>query len=165
MQPPSTSSKKSSGSTPSLKIVLKSLRNPPLALSLSSESSLTSIHELKAAVVKELGSSAKLENIRILYKKKPCSDSKSVKEIVGDEDVGNEVEFTVMVIGGFIAPVNQQGTNPRTTSQGPSGEEILRSEEFWEDLKGFLLQRVRDEEKAVEALNVFRECWSKRKTS
>ncbi|MCJ1343101.1 hypothetical protein MMC31_001292 [Peltigera leucophlebia] len=162
MQRPSTSSQKPPGSTPSLKIVLKSLRNPPLTLSLSSESPLTSIHELKAAVVKELGGSAKVENIRILYKKKPCSDSKTVKEIVGDEGVGKEVEFTVMVIGGFAAPVSQQGANPGPVSQGPSGEEILRSEEFWGDLKGFLLQRLRDEEKATEALNAFQKGWRKR---
>lgn len=165
MQPPSTSSKKPPGSTPSLKIALKSLRNPPFALSLPSESPLTSIHELKAAVVKELGSTAKLENIRILYKKKPCSDSKSVKEIVGDADIGEEVEFTVMVIGGLVAPVGQQAADTGTISQRPSGEEVLRSEEFWGDLKGFLVQRVRDEEKAIEAFNVFRDGWSKRKPS
>lgn len=165
MQPPSTFSQKPPGSTPSLKIILKSLRNPPLTLSLSLESPLTSIHELKAAVVKELGASAKIENIRILYKKKPCLDSKTVKEIVGDEDTGKEVEFTVMVIGGFVDPVSQQGSNPGPVSQGPSGDEILRSEEFWGDLKGFLLQRVREEEKATEALNVFKEAWRKRKAS
>lgn len=84
-----------------------------------------------------------------------------MKEIVGDVDMGEEVEFTVMVIGGL----SQQGANPGIISQRPSGEEVLRSEEFWGDLKGFLLQRVRDEEKAVEALNVFRDGWSKRKTS
>lgn len=88
-----------------------------------------------------------------------------MKEIVGDADLGEELEFTVMVIGGFVAPVSQQGANLGTVSQRPSGEEVFRSEEFWGDLKGFLLQRVRDEEKAVEALNVFREGWSKRKTS
>lgn len=88
-----------------------------------------------------------------------------MKEIVGDADMGEEVEFTVMVIGGLVAPVSQQGANPGIISQRPGGEEVLRSEEFWVDLKGFLLQRVRDEEKAVEALNVFREGWSKRKTS
>lgn len=88
-----------------------------------------------------------------------------MKEIVGDEDIEKELEFTVMVIGGFVAPVSQEGANPGTVSQGPSAEEILRSEEFWGDLRGFLLQRVRDEEKAEEALNIFREGWSKRKTS
>lgn len=89
-----------------------------------------------------------------------------MKEIVGDVDMGDEVEFTVMVIGGFDkSPVSQQGANPGIISQRPSGEEVLTSEEFWGDLKGFLLQRVRDEEKAVEALNAFRDGWSKRKTS
>lgn len=116
-------------------------------------------------MVKELGGSATIENIRILYKKKPCLDSKTVKEIVGDGNIEKEVEFTVMVIGGFVAPVSQQGSNPGPVSQGPSGDEILRSEEFWGDLKGFLLQRVRDEEKATEALNVFQEAWRKRKAS
>lgn len=116
-------------------------------------------------MVKELGGSAKLENIRILYKKKPCLDSKTVKEIVGDEGTGKEVEFTVMVIGGFVESVSQQASNPGPVSQGPSGDEILRSEEFWGDLKGFLLQRLRDEEKAREALNVFQEAWRKRKVS
>lgn len=116
-------------------------------------------------MVKELGGSAKIENIRILYKKKPCPDSKTVKEIVGDEDIGKEAEFTVMVIGGFVAPVSRQGANPGPVSHGPSGEEILRSEEFWGDLKGFLLQRVRDEDKATEALNVFQEGWRKRQAS
>lgn len=77
-----------------------------------------------------------------------------MKEIVGDEDIGKEMEFTVMVIGGFIA------RGP--TSEGTSGEEILKSEKFWGDLKSFLLQRLGDEEKATEALNVFQEGWRKR---
>lgn len=79
--------------------------------------------------------------------------------------MGKVVEFTVMVIGQVVAPVSQKGANSGSVSHGPSGEEILRSEKFWGDLKGFLLQRVRDEEKAAEALNVFREGWRERMAS
>ena len=39
---------------------------------------------------------------------------------------------------------------------------ILRSEEFWADLKDFLSQRLRDHKGGEELAKVFREAWSKR---
>ena len=33
--------------------------------------------------------------------------------------------------------------------QGASGDEVLGSDEFWDDLKGFLVQRLKDERKAA----------------
>lgn len=155
------------GSSATITIILKSLRNPPISLSLSSQSLTTSIHDLKTAVAKEIGvQGLQKENIRVLYKKKPCSDSKTVKEVVGDEDVGKEVEFSVMVIGGAVT--GQEGSKSGeaekgSVAQGPSGDEVLGSEEFWGDLKGFLVQRLRDEEKAGEAWEVFKEGWRKRR--
>ncbi len=156
-----SSSEQPPGSAPTKTITLKSLRNPPLSLSLQSQSLSTSIRELKVAVVKKLGGSVATENIRVLYKKKPCLDSRTVKEIVGEEDVGSEVNFSVMVIGGASGANQEGGKAP--VSQGLSGEDVLGSEEFWGDLKGFLLQRVRDEGKAGEAWDVFREGWRKRR--
>lgn len=47
-------------------------------------------------------------------------------------------------------------------AQGLSGEGVLATGEFWEDLKGFLQQRVRDEGVAGEALGVFRGAWEGR---
>ena len=73
-----------------------------------------------------------------------------------------------MLIGGATAVSHQerdsksaeQGKGP--VAQGPSGDKVLQSDEFWEDLKGFLVQRVRNEGKAVEAWEVFRDGWRKR---
>ncbi|KAK3717285.1 hypothetical protein LTR37_005994 [Vermiconidia calcicola] len=39
---------------------------------------------------------------------------------------------------------------------------ILRTEEFWTDLKGFLAQRLRDDGEGEKLANVFREAYSKR---
>lgn len=85
---------------------------------------------------------------------------------MGNEDVGKEVEFSIMVIGGVN--ISQEGSKDEDTgkgpvAQGPSGDEVLGSEEFWGDLKGFLIQRVRDEEKAGEMWEVFKEGWRKRR--
>lgn len=97
----------------------------------------------------------------MLYKKKPCSDSKTVKEVLGDEDVVKEVEFSIMVIGGATAsqdgPTRDVAKGP--VAQGASGDEVLRSEAFWDDLKGFLVQRIRDEGKAAELWETFRNGW------
>lgn len=140
------------GSSPTITILLKSLRNPPISLSLPSQSLSTSIHELKSVVAKEIGTEGSgTETIRVLYKKKPCPDSKTVKEVLGDEDVGKEVEFSIMVIGGTMAsldgPVRDEAMG--LGAQGVSGDEVLESDEFWDDLKGFLVQRIKDERKAA----------------
>jgi hypothetical protein len=47
-------------------------------------------------------------------------------------------------------------------AQGLSGEGVLKTEAFWEDLKGYLQQRVRDEGVAGDALGVFRGAWEGR---
>lgn len=150
------------GSTPSLKITLKSLRNPPLSLSLSSQSSATSIFELKTAVANHLGTEGgRVDNIRILYKKRPCSDSKTVKDVLGNEPTGGEVEFSVMIIGSTTADSGAEGGNGSTpVAQGLSGDSVLATEEFWLDLKGYLTQRLRDEEKAESVWRSFKQAWT-----
>jgi len=42
-------------------------------------------------------------------------------------------------------------------AQGVSGVEVIESKEFWSDLEGFLMQRVRDEHKSKKLLQVFRQ--------
>ena len=150
------------GSSPSLKITLKSLRTPPLSLSLSSQSSATSIFELKTEVAKHLGiEGGRVDNIRVLYKKRPCSDSKTVKDVVGGETLGGEVEFSVMIIGGTAADSGVEGGNgPTPVAQGPTGDSVLATEEFWLDLKGYLIQRLRDEEKADSVWRSFKQAWT-----
>ena len=76
-----------------------------------------------------------------------------------------KVEFGVMVIGGAgvlrkrkseeeILPVDLEGTGKRA-----SGAEVLQGEEFWNDLKGFLTQRLRDEAEGEKAFSIFRKAW------
>ena len=76
-----------------------------------------------------------------------------------------KVEFGVMVIGGAgvlrkrkseeeILPVDLEGGGKRA-----SGAEVLKGEEFWNDLKGFLTQRLRDEAEGEKAFGIFRKAW------
>ena len=44
-------------------------------------------------------------------------------------------------------------------AQGLSGSAVLETEEFWEDLKGYLQQRIRDVEAAEEVVGKFRGAW------
>jgi ubiquitin-like protein 4 len=147
------------GSAPSLTILLRSLRNPPLSLSLSSQRPTTSILDLKQAVASELGLGG-TEKIRILHNKKPCADSKAVKDLVGEE--AKEVEFGVMVIGGVPTPAGGKGDvamEDAPVAQGESGSVVLESKEFWQDLRGYLDQRVGGEGFAEKVVQVFEKAW------
>lgn len=102
-----------------------------------------------------------MDNIRILYKKRPCSDSKTVKDVVGNEIAGGEVEFSVMIIGSTAAESGTEGGNASIpVAQGPTGNSVLATEDFWLDLKGFLIQRLRDEEKADSVWRNFKQAWT-----
>ncbi|KAF2446526.1 hypothetical protein P171DRAFT_385518 [Karstenula rhodostoma CBS 690.94] len=140
----------------------------------------TSIYDLKTAYAAQ--TSIPAAKIKILYKKKPVTDSKTVAEAVG-VDAGAEVEFGVMVLGGAVAtPVQsppavapgeeEKGLAGATAgevvkertempgAQGPSGKAVV-NEEFWEDLKGFVVQRIRDENEGERMVSVFKSAWDK----
>lgn len=137
----------------------------------------TSVLDLKTAVAKEVRLDG-VAKVRVLWAKKPCADSKSVKDIIASaQDALSEgvVEFSVMVIGGVAedggkkaeAPpaegaMEVDSPAPAPVAQGKSGEEMLGSEEFWGDLRGFLVQRVRDEAVAGEVFEIFRGAWGRR---
>ena len=170
------------GSIPAINVSLKSLRNPPLDLSLKSKSLTTSVLDLKQTVAESIGCIS-TEKIKLLYKKKPCSDSKTIKDVVGDEIApGGEAEFSVMILGTVSGTDGKMGTpaeevpeivmggtggkieeeeNEAPVAQGVSGNDALKSEEFWSDLQGFLLQRLRNQGVAEKALKVFRDAWTK----
>ena len=147
-------------------VTLKSSKNPVLSLSLPGTDLGTSVLQLKEKVAKELRIEA-TDKIRVLYKKKPAGDIKTVKELVGDEDVGGEVEMSVMVMGykdagaGAAPGDTEMKDADAPVAQGSSGEEVLASEEFWNDLKGWLLQRIRDEGKAGEVFDAFEKSWKR----
>lgn len=133
-----------------------------MSLSLPGTDLGTSLLQLKEKVAKELRMEG-TDKVRVLYKKKPAGDIKTIKELVGEEDVGGEVELGVMVMGYKEDAGKDEDETMKDVdapvAQGPSGDEVLRSEEFWDDLKGWLLQRLRDEGKAGEVFDAFRGSW------
>ncbi|KAI5918981.1 cell-cycle control medial ring component-domain-containing protein [Camillea tinctor] len=144
------------GQERSLNVVVKSLRNPPLDLKLSSQTLNTSILDVKTSVSNETG--IPVDKLKMLYNKKPVPDSKVLKDLVAGKEATN-IEFTVMVIGGAAA-MTKPTQAQKEVAQGPSGREVIDTTEFWSDLKGFLLQRVRDEGLAGELTNTFQAAWA-----
>ncbi|KAI0457207.1 cell-cycle control medial ring component [Xylaria acuta] len=147
------------GQERSLIVTVKSLRNPPLDLRLSSQTLNTSIHDVKASVAKETGIDE--GKIKILHKKKPIPDSKVLKDLVGDDET--TIEFSVMVIGGAAAAAAAAAAaKPEAqndVAQGLSGADVLQTQDFWSDLNGYLLQRIRDEQLAAELTDTFQQAW------
>lgn len=165
------------GQERSLTITLKSLRNPPLTVTLSGQAPNTSILDLKVAVSKRAG--VAVEKLRVLHNKKPVGDAKVLKEVVGETDT--EAEFTIMVMGGAASvkgPEVKAATNTKTKGENEVEENAVMSEaveapeaqgvrktheaeneEFWEDLKGFLMKRGKDRPQSESMCRVFRLAW------
>ncbi|KAL9015766.1 MAG: hypothetical protein Q9185_006846 [Variospora sp. 1 TL-2023] len=151
-----------------LKGPLKSLRStpPPFTLSLPNTPLSTSIFALKERVAAELSTSP--EAIKLLHARKPAGDAKTVAEVIGEEGGGEEVEFGVMVMGLPGGGKKGEGGEEKkevgkgAVAQGASGEEVMGSDAFWDDLRGWLMQRVRDEGMAGEAWGLFKRGWDER---
>lgn len=99
-------------------------------------------------------------------------------EVIGP-DAGNEVEFSVMVMGGAVpTPVTsppavapsevekglagvgkEVGEGAGFVAQGPSGKEVVGSDVFWVDLHDFVVQRIRDEKEGERLVGVFKKAW------
>lgn len=164
-----------------INVTLKSSKNPVLNLSLPATETGTTILDLKGEVsgALKLGGTDK---IRVLYNKKPVGDVKTLKELLdssssagndNDNDKG-EVELGVMVMGyskdvtmtDAHADADAGGRGPqkeeKDEKEGGKEEEVLGKEEFWADLRAFLMQRIGDEGKAGEVFGRFRESWEKR---
>jgi hypothetical protein len=127
----------------------------------------TSIYDLKSQYSSKSG--AALDKIKLVYNKKPTSDSKTLRDLLGD-DAKEEVEFTVMVMGGIPVGASPRiqspelaavGSVPVAEGSGSAGLDVLKEESFWNDLQGFLQQRIRDEEEAGRLAGLFRSAWQK----
>ncbi|KAG8160528.1 hypothetical protein KVR01_010064 [Diaporthe batatas] len=148
------------GQERSITVRIKSLRNPPLDIRLSSQPLNTSILDIKASVSSE--TSIPVDKIKVLHKKKPVADSKVLKDLLGEDETS--VEFSVMVLGGAAAVSPAPKTDDVTahaasTAQGTSGEAVLQTDAFWTDLRGFLSQRIRDEKITEELFGKFLSSW------
>lgn len=158
---------------------------PTLPLS-AIDPSKTSVYDLKSQYASS--TSIPAAKIKILYKKKPVTDSKLVSEVIG-ADAGADVEFGVMVMGGATAGASTpSGESPVASpaaaapsesdkglagagtganvgavggaaAVGPSGKEVVATDEFWADLNNFVLQRIKDEHEGERLVGVFRKAW------
>ncbi|KAI1449462.1 cell-cycle control medial ring component-domain-containing protein [Annulohypoxylon stygium] len=144
------------GQERSFTVLVKSLRNPPLDVKLTSQMPNTSILDVKTAVSNDSG--IPVEKMKLLHKKKPIPDSKVLKDLAGEDETS--IEFSVMVMGGAAAIKSPPAQVE--VAQGLSGGEVLRTKEFWDDLRGFLLQRIRDEKIAVELADIIHDAWNAR---
>lgn len=169
------------GSSKSITVHVKSARNPALEFSISNAPlSTTSVQDIRDAVRVRVtdaqGGQIPLDKIKVLYKRKPVTGSaKTLAEILADEPAilagGKEVEIGVMIIGGaqvlesnVTPPVTEKSDEPSPkVAVGPSGVEVLRTEAFWDDLQGYLEQRLKDVEEAKRLRSVFNEAWSSAK--
>ncbi|KAG6040008.1 hypothetical protein E4U41_001670 [Claviceps citrina] len=147
------------GQERSITVLLKSLRNPPLDVKLASQPLSTSVLDIKARVAEQ--TSIPVDKLRLLHNKRPLADSKIIKDIVSD-GAHKTVELSVMVIGGAAAvfmPEQGAAAAAATPAAAPSGRDALTTEVFWEDLNGFLLQRLKDEETAKQMGTLFKSSW------
>lgn len=85
-------------------------------------------------------------------------DSKILKELAGQDE--SKIEFSIMVIGGAAAlDAKTEVPGDNKVAQGASGKEVLATDEFWVDLKGFLVQRLRDEAEGERLFSTFRKAY------
>ncbi|PKS09711.1 hypothetical protein jhhlp_004332 [Lomentospora prolificans] len=164
-----SSSTSSTTTSETLTITLKSLHNPR-----STSPSLpltTSILDLKHALESRAG--VPTDKARILHRKKPVPDSKILKDLLAAEDSANvdALELGVMVMGGAasLKPVAAAAgaTTVPMPVPGPDGSnaearQIVESPQFWTDLQGFLIQRVKDEKTGEELATLFKKSWEGR---
>ena len=141
------------GSERSITVTLKSLRNPPLSIKLTSQPLDTSVLDIKSNIEKQ--TRIPVAKTKLLHNKKPIPDSKILKDLLGETDMS--IEFTVMVIGGAAAiPPEEPEAAPEAQ---PTGSDALQTDEFWSDLKGFLMQRLKDEAEAERLSGLFKSSW------
>ncbi|KAI9825226.1 MAG: hypothetical protein M1832_001260 [Thelocarpon impressellum] len=159
-RPMSKRRKLAPGQERSVGITLKSVRNPPLDISVPHLPVSASVLDLKHIVTERTGVPA--DKVRLLLNKKPCPDSKTIKELVPDGQ--GVVEFGIMVVGGAatVAAAAAPAAKEAPAAQGPSGAALLETDTFWDDLQAYLMQRLKDEGEGREALRVFKEAWKGR---
>ena len=141
------------GQERSVTVTLKSLRNPPLDIKLTSQPLNTSILDIKSNVSSQ--TRIPVAKMKVLHNKKPVPDSKVLKDLLGETDMA--IEFSVMVLGGAAAILPEEPEQAPATE--PKGAAALETEEFWSDLKGFLMQRLKDQAQAEELSTLFKSSW------
>ena len=148
----------------------------------------SSIHDVKTQYAQKSGQPQ--DKIKLLLNKKPAADLKTLKELGVEGDVEfsvmvmggagatpsatpSAVETTDPIAAAAPAademeidsqapaPESEKAQAKAAPSVANTAAEILKTEEFWADLKGFLVQRLRDQGEGEKLAQVFREASSK----
>lgn len=162
------------GSSKSITVNIKSARNPALEFAIANAPlSTTTVQDLRDAVSERVtdaqGNPVNLDKIKILYHRKPVSGTgKTLAEVLADEPEmlagGKQAEFGVMIMGGAkTVDAQQEAAETQNVSPskaaGSSGVDALQTEAFWDDLQGYLEQRLKDESEAKRLRALFKEAW------
>ncbi|CAI4212499.1 unnamed protein product [Parascedosporium putredinis] len=140
--PPAPNAPSPSPSNPSATPIDLALPDLPLS---------TSVLDLKHALEAQAGVPA--DKARILHRKKPVPDSKILKDLVDAADDDADADTTLELAVMAPAPV----PGPDGTNAGAAA--VVASPQFWEDLRGFLIQRVKDEKTGEELATLFKKSW------
>ncbi|QSS64110.1 hypothetical protein I7I51_01172 [Histoplasma capsulatum] len=166
------------GSSKSIRIHLKSARNPALHITLDNCSiPSTSVGELKEVVQERVqvgNARVPLDRIKILWKRKPVQGETIAEILEGDSTVisdGSEIELGVMILGGasLISATPSAGERKHSEKSSETlstqdlvendARNVLATEEFWDDLESFVKTKVKDAVWASQIRSVFRKAW------
>ncbi|RCI17107.1 hypothetical protein L249_2345 [Ophiocordyceps polyrhachis-furcata BCC 54312] len=140
------------GQERSLTVVLKSLRNPPLDIKLTSQPLNTSVLDIKTHVSRQ--TRIPVDKMKILHNKRPLTDTKVLKDVAAEAETS--VDFSVMVIGGAAAIPPDDA---KSASGELAGASVMQTDAFWEELKDFLKQRLNDQQTVDKVSRIFRASW------
>lgn len=166
----------------SVNVTLKALKGSD-QIQLPDQSPNTTVLDLKNHYAQKY--SLDVSKIKVLLNKRPCTDLKTLKDLLSDP-LPPQADFSIMLLGGAStsspaptpAPASpaQQVPDPQTLppDSAPLSEhaqaeadiiphahdtatQMLQSDEFWTDLKDFLVQRLRDEDQGERLIRLFRQ--------
>ena len=165
----------------SVNVILKPLKGSD-QLDLQAQPPNTTVLELKAQYAEKF--SLDKTKIKLLLNKRPCTDLKTLKDILPDP-LPTKADFSVMLLAGASTP--SQASTPAPASPAVKADDsqklppdsaplsehaqaeaealphahdtatqMLQNDEFWADLKDFLVQRLRDEDQGERLVRIFR---------
>ena len=100
-----------------------------------------------------------LEKIKLLYSKRPMGEGKTVKDVFkGRVEEGMEVGVMIIGDGGGASSMNK-AVGMKTEEAGRSSTLVLAKDDFWTDLRAWLMGKIGDEMEADRVEVLFRKAW------
>ncbi|CCU80803.1 unnamed protein product [Blumeria hordei] len=162
------------GAASNLTIRIKSQRNLPLDIKLPTQPPTSTIRDIKEHISNQ--TSIPVGKIKLLLNKKPVADNRILKDLVNarnDEvckngEDHNSLELSVMVLGGASSLIEKEshGLNAagqdnstdsaRAFNSCPEKSDLIKTNEFWSDLRSYLSTQLQDEAEGERVCQIFR---------